>query len=87
MGFHSYAMKTQFISAYNYYPKYNLSQKEQQTNTPVTRPVSNVQPKVQLNFTGNRSVDSLIRVLHLDPLLHFKNFTKEEYSRLSLREI
>lgn len=87
MGFHAIAMKTQLLSAYNYYPKYNLSQKEQQTNTPVTRPVSNIQSKVQLNFTGNRSVDSLIRVLHLDPLLHFKSFTKEEYLRLSLREI
>lgn len=80
-------MKTQFISAYNYYPKYNLSQKEQQTNTPVTKPVSNIQPKVQLSFTGNRPVDFLIRNLHLDPLFHFSKFSKEEYARLSLKEI
>ncbi len=86
MGFHAYAMKTQFISAYNYYPKYNLSQKQQQ-NTQTTQPVSNVQIKNQVNFTGNRSVDFLIRNLHLDPLLHFSKFSKEEYARLSLKEI
>ncbi|MBO5385813.1 hypothetical protein J6A64_05805 [bacterium] len=80
-------MKTQFISAYNYYPKYNLSQKEQQTNIPVTRPVSNIQPKAQVNFTGGRTVDFLIRNLHLDPLYHFSKYSKEEYARLSLPEI
>ena len=77
MGFHAYAMKTQFISAYNYYPKYNLSQKQQQ-NIQTTQPVSNVQIKNQVNFTGNRPVDFLIRNLHLDPLLHFSKFSKEE---------
>ncbi|MBO5446231.1 hypothetical protein J6A34_01855 [bacterium] len=87
MGFHAYAMKTQFISAYNYYPKYNLSQKEQQANIPVTRPVSNIQPKAQVNFTGSRTVDFLIRNLHLDPLYHFSKYSKEEYARLSLPEI
>ena len=86
MGFHAYAMKTQFISAYNYYPKYNLSQKQQQ-NIQTTQPVSNVQIKNQVNFTGNRPVDFLIRNLHLDPLLHFSKFSKEEYARLSLKEI
>ena len=86
MGFYAYAMKTQFISAYNYYPKYNLSQKEQ-TNIQVSRPVLNIQPKSQVNFTGRRSLDFFIRNLHLDPLLHFEKYTKEEYARLSLREI
>ena len=87
MGFHAYAMKTHFISAYNYYPKHNLSQKEQQANIPVTRPVSNIQPKAQVNFTGSRTVDFLIRNLHLDPLYHFSKYSKEEYARLSLPEI
>jgi hypothetical protein len=40
-----------------------------------------------VSFTGQRRADFIIRKLHLNPLLHFKNFTKEEYSRLSLAEI
>ena len=87
MGFHANAMKTHFISAYNYYPKYNLSQNNQKQNIQ-TRPVTQIpQAQTQVSFTGQRKVDCLIRKLHLNPLLHFDKFTKEEYSRLSLAEI
>ena len=87
MGFHANAMKTQFISAYNYYPKYNLSQKQQQSNRQVSTLTPNTSPKAQVSFTGSRPIDLLIRGLHLDPLMHFEKFTKEEYLRLTPAEI
>lgn len=87
MGFHANAMKTQFISAYNYYPKYNLSQKQQQSNRQVSTLTPNTSPKAQVSFTGSRPIDLLIRGLNLDPLMHFEKFTKEEYLRLTPAEI
>ena len=87
MGFHANAMKTHFISAYSYYPKYNLSQNNQKQNIQTNSINCSRSYSLQPSFTAARPVDSLIRVLHLDPLLHFEKFTKDEYLRLSQAEI
>lgn len=39
------------------------------------------------NFQGNISKDAVIRLLHLNPIRHFKNFTTEEYNNLSNKEV
>ncbi len=87
MGFHAIAMKTHLISAYNY-PRYNLSQNQKPQNSVYQKPeITKLQSKSQVNFTGSRVADYLIRSVNLDPLYHFTNFTKSEYSRLSVGEI
>lgn len=87
MGFHAYAMKTHLISAYSYYPKYNLSQENKEYITQTKPMKTGVQNKTQVSFTGMRPVDFLIRKFGVDPLYHFCKYSKEEYLRLSLSEI
>lgn len=87
MGFHAIAMKTQILSTYNYNQKYNTYRSNTNHNYKTKTINPNIKYSPQVNFTGNRPIDFLIRNLHLDPLLHFEKFTKEEYSRLSKSEI
>ena len=87
MGFHTYKMKTHFISANNYLPKYNLSTRTNNNYQTMTQNKT-CGDSCEINFTGKQSIkDIIIKKLNLNPIYHFKKFTLEEYSKLSQTEI
>ncbi len=87
MGFHASAMKTQFLSTYNYYQKYYTYRQNSNQDNKIKPIKPNTRPETQVSFIGKRYADFFIRSFNLNPILHFEKFTKSEYARLSSNEI